>query len=79
MFGGSGPHTKPTTHHRTWGSGYGSNSPIRLSSIKTPVRKLSSVVVSLDLVLGYQGADVVIGPAGSHWHPTSDGECRPSV
>ena len=73
MFGGSGPHTKRPISHRTWGP----KAPIRRPSVKAPVRKLSSVVVSLDLPLNVgRGTDVFVGPAGSRCHRASDDGCR---
>lgn len=82
MFGGSGPDTKPKNHayRRIWNTGNGPNAPVRLESIKTPVRKLSSVVVSFCVVFGSgRGTDVAGGPAGSRWHRTFDGERRLSA
>ena len=52
MFGGSGPHTKRSTYHLICSPGNGPNAPVRLPSIKTPVRKHSSVVVSFYAVFG---------------------------
>lgn len=79
MFGGSGPDTRPKNHayRRIWDTGNGPNAPVRLPSIKTPVRKLSSVVVSFCVVFGSgRGTDVAGGPAGSRRHRTFDGERR---
>ena len=52
MFGGSGPHTKRPTYRRIWGPGNGPSAPVRLPSIKTPVGRHSSAVVSFYVVFG---------------------------
>lgn len=63
MFGGSGPHTKRPTHHQTRDTGNGPEAPVRFPSVKAPVRKLSSVVVSLSVTLDLdRSADVVVQP-----------------
>ena len=52
MFGGSGPNTKPPIYCRALATGNGPKAPIRRPSVKTPVRRLSSVVVSSNVLFG---------------------------
>lgn len=80
MFGGSGPDTNPPIYHRSPATGAGPKAPTRNRNAKTPARKLSSVVVSLNVViLGMnRGADAVVSsrkPLVPHFQRRTTSAC----